>query len=61
MTTNDHSCLLFAVISASSNEVPTYLPTLYAAYIEKAGSVSKFFSGPSAGGGGGGGAAGALF
>ena len=43
-----------SVISAAGLKVPSYYPTLYSTYIEKAGGVEKFFSGPSAGGGGGG-------
>ncbi len=38
--------------SASGNDIPSYFATLYAAHIEKAGGVTKFFSGPSASGGG---------
>jgi len=44
-----------SVVKNSGNTVPSYYSTLYALYIEKAGGVDKFFSGPSAGGGGGGG------
>jgi large subunit ribosomal protein LP1 len=40
-----------AVLSASGNSVPAYYPTLFATYIEKAGGVEKFFTGPSAGAG----------
>jgi large subunit ribosomal protein LP1 len=45
---------LNAVIDASGNKVPAYYAVLYSTYIEKAGGVSKFLSGPSAGGGGAG-------
>ena len=31
--------------------VPAYFPALFATYIEKAGGVDKFFSGPAVGGG----------
>jgi large subunit ribosomal protein LP1 len=41
---------LTAIIKASGNEVPSYYPTLYASYIEKAGGVQEFFTKPSAGG-----------
>ena len=43
-----------SVLKASGNEAPTYISTLYSTYIAKAGGVSKFLAGPSAGGGGGG-------
>jgi len=45
---------LNAVLAAATIEVPSYLPVLYAAYLEKSGGVSKFLSGPSASSGGGG-------
>ncbi len=41
-----------SVLSSSGNSVPAYYPTLFSTYIEKAGGVEKFFSGPSAGGAG---------
>ena len=50
-------CFWNSVLKASNNSAPTYLSTIYCAHISKAGGVSKFLSGPSAGGGGGGGAA----
>lgn len=37
------------VVQESGNEVPAYYPTLFAAYIEKAGGIDKFLAGPSAG------------
>ena len=44
-----------AVVDASGNKIPAYYSSLFATYIEKAGGVEKFLSGPSSGGGGGGG------
>ena len=43
---------LETVVSASSNKVPSYFPTLFAGFIQKAGGVDKFLAGPSAGGSG---------
>lgn len=43
---------VMSVLAAATIEVPSYLPVLYAAYLEKSGGVSKFLSGPSASGGG---------
>jgi large subunit ribosomal protein LP1 len=42
-----------AVINASGNKVASYWAPLFSTYIEKAGGVNKFFSGPGSGGGGG--------
>lgn len=42
---------LTSVVSSSNNSVPAYMTTLYANLIAKAGGVSKFQPGPSAGGG----------
>ena len=36
---------------SSGNNVPAYYPALFASFIEKAGSVDRFFAGPSSGGG----------
>jgi hypothetical protein len=33
------------------NNVPAYFPALYSTFVEKAGGVDQFFSGPSAGAG----------
>ena len=40
--------------ASTGNQVPAYIATLFASYIEKAGGVEKFFGAPGAGGGGGG-------
>eukprot|EP01038_Epipyxis_sp_PR26KG_P012382 gene12382-16609_t len=42
-----------SIVNATGNKIPSYYSALYATFIEKAGGVDKFFSGPSAGGGGG--------
>jgi len=39
------------VVQDSGNQVPAYYATLFAAYIEKAGGVKKYLTGPSAGAG----------
>jgi hypothetical protein len=41
---------LNSVAEASGNTIPSYYGKLFAGYIEKAGGVESFFSGPSAGG-----------
>ena len=46
---------LQTVATSTGNNVPAYLTTIFATYIEKAGGVEKFFGAPGAGGGGGGG------
>jgi len=43
-----------ATISAAGCSVPDNTVAMYASFVEKAGGVSKFMAGPSAGGGGGG-------
>jgi hypothetical protein len=40
-----------AVVNASGNSVPAYYSTLYASFLTKAGDISKFMAGPSAGAG----------
>ena len=45
---------LTSVITAANCNVASYWAPLFATYIEKAGGVSNFLSGPGSGGGGGG-------
>jgi large subunit ribosomal protein LP1 len=40
-----------SVVQASNNKVPAYFPSLFAGFIDKAGGVEKFLTGPSAGAG----------
>ena len=42
-----------AVLSSSGNKVPSYFPTLYASFVNKAGGCDKFMMAPGGGGGGG--------
>ena len=43
-----------AVLSSSGNKVPSYYPTLFASFVNKAGGCDKFCMAPGGGGGGGG-------